>query len=44
MQSSNYQPEPWSLHRDTLEALDPLCRMVAMSYIERGIWSVIDEG
>jgi len=44
MQSSNYQPEqPWSLHKETLEALDPLYRMIAESYIQRGIWRIIDE-
>lgn len=44
MQSSNHTPEPWSLHRDTLDALDPLYRMIAESYIQRGIWRIIDEG
>lgn len=33
--------EPWAIHRDTLESLDPLYRMVAESYIQRGIWRVI---
>jgi hypothetical protein len=35
-------PEPWTIHKDTLESLDPIFKKIAESYIRMGIWLLKD--
>ncbi len=35
-------PEPWTIHKDTLESLDPISKMVAEDYVKRGLWELIE--
>lgn len=45
MNSQSIQPEPrgpWPVHQSTLDALDPIQKLLAEAKVKAGLWKVVE--